>query len=392
MNTTPQRIINNIGALSIPLILGIVIALIWANLDYLSYSNMVHYKIFANIDTHFLFNDVFMTFFFATATVEIVHSLRPKGNLYPLSKAVPTIFATAGGLLTPIAIFFILNTYVGSPEYVRGWAIGTATDVAVALLFAKFIFDKNHPAISFLLLLAILDDAVGMIIIATFYSEPSNPINPLWVSLVVLAIALAWILNHKLKIRSYWPYILICGILSWTGMFMANLHSSLALATIVPFFPTVDEKNNNQYALKQFEADFKLFVEYGLFFFGLVNAGVMVTSVSELTIIIFASLFIGKTLGIPLFTKLAKILGFKTPSEISAKELLTIGMIASVGLTVSLLITDSAYHNQAIKGAAKMGVLFSVACGLMAIAFAKIIGVEKFKQKQNKINGRKKKL
>jgi len=62
-----------------------------------------------------------MVFFFAIAGVEIVNSLSVGGALNPIKKSVTPLMATAGGVLGPIAIFFILNSIIGSPEYIKGW-------------------------------------------------------------------------------------------------------------------------------------------------------------------------------------------------------------------------------------------------------------------------------
>jgi NhaA family Na+:H+ antiporter len=43
-----------------------------------------------------------------------------------------------------------------------------------------FIQFKGHPAIDYLLLLAVADDALGMVIIAIFYTDPSSPVQPQW--------------------------------------------------------------------------------------------------------------------------------------------------------------------------------------------------------------------
>ena len=50
-----------------------------------------------------------------------------------------------------------------------GWAIPCATDIAFSYLVARVIFGATHPAIPFLLLLAIADDALGLAILAVFY-------------------------------------------------------------------------------------------------------------------------------------------------------------------------------------------------------------------------------
>lgn len=128
------------------------------------------------------------------------------------------------------------------------------------------IFGKKHPAFTFLLLLAIADDVVGLAIIALFYPDPELPVNPRWLSLVFVAVAVAWILN-KHKVRSYWAYLLT-GILSWAGLHEANMHPSLALIFIIPFIPHETEpgKERCQTELDRFESDFKPIVDYGLFF------------------------------------------------------------------------------------------------------------------------------
>ena len=42
-------------------------------------------------------------------------------------------------------------------------------------MIARAIFPAGHPAVPFLLLLAIADDALGLIILAVFY--PSGPLS-----------------------------------------------------------------------------------------------------------------------------------------------------------------------------------------------------------------------
>lgn len=369
MKSTMQRI----GNLSIPLIFGVIFALLWANIDFEGYHNIIYYKLFGEVDAHFLFNDVFMVFFFGLAGVEIVQSMSPGGNLYPMKKAIPTLFATAGGVVGPILVFFILNHFFGSPDYANGWAIPTATDVAIALLFVKIVFGARHPAISFLLLLAVLDDAVGMFIIAVFYPDPSHPVQFIWLGLVLVAMGLAWIFNHKLKIRTYWMYILIPGVLAWVSMYMAGLHASLALVFIIPFFPLNVIRPEKRSTIKNFEHDFQSFVDYGLFFFGITNAGVLFADVSSLTFIILLSLLLGKTIGISGMAELSNKFGFGLPEKIGHKELLLIGMVASIGLTVSLFIAGSAYGSIEVQGAAKMGALMSVGSGFIAILTSKLL-------------------
>lgn len=375
-------LVKKLGDLSVPLILGVIFALVWANVNYESYTNFWHLKIFGSISLDFLINDIFMVFFFALAGIEIVHALSKGGSLYPVKNAISNLFATFGGIVVPVIVFFVLNFFIGSAKYVNGWAIPTATDIAISLLFAHIIFGKRHPAVSFLIMLAVLDDAIGLAIIAGFYSDPASPVRLSMMLFVGLAVVIALIFN-RMKVQSYWPYIFLAGTVSWVGMLSANLHPALALVFIVPFLPKNKPESQKHSPLVKFEKDWKFFVNYGLFFFGLANAGVKLTAVSELAVIVFLSLFIGKTLGIFAFAKLALLFNFHLPKGIKTAELFTLSMIASVGLTVSLFISSIAYIDVTLQDGAKMGALFSIFGGLLSLIVGKIFIKKDSKQNTN---------
>lgn len=386
--------LSTITEYSVPLLLGVLLAVVWANLAPDAYHAFLHAEIAPNVTFDFLVNEVFMVFFFAMACVEITHSLLPGGHLNPLKKAVTPLLATAGGVIGPIVTFFILNHCFGSPDFSKGWAIPTATDIAISWLIAKFVFGALHPAISFLLLLAIADDAIGLIIIAIFYPNPAAPVEPIWLSLSALGFTLALIFNRRFHLQSYWPYLLICGTISWMGLAKAHLHPALALTFIIPLLPHTCERhgrfgitasaNLENSALLRFENDFKMFVDFGLFFFGLANAGVEFTNVSILTAIIFFSLFIGKTVGIFFLSKLAHWAGMPLPRGIENKELMLLGMCASIGLTVALFVAGVAYTHPEMVGAAKMGALFSVVVSVIVIPVARLLGVKPLRRFQQK--------
>ena len=84
--------------------------------------------------------------------------------------------ATLGGVIGPAFVYLALNHFIGSAELLRGWGIPTATDIAFAWLVARTVFGVDHPAISFLLLLAVADDGIGLAIIAVFYPDPLLPV------------------------------------------------------------------------------------------------------------------------------------------------------------------------------------------------------------------------
>jgi len=374
---------------SIPLILGVIVALIWANLSPESYQQIIYTPIIFDINFHWLVNDLFMVFFFAIAGVEIINSLSEGGALNPIKKSVTPLMATAGGVLGPIAIFFILNSIIGSPEYIKGWGVCTATDIALAWLLARLVFGRGHPAVSFLLLLAVVDDGIGLAIIAIFYPDPINPVQPIWLLLVAFAMLIAYRLNKK-GVNKYWPYVLLCGTLSWFGMYNSHLHPALSLIAIVPFLPKTgvtivhDDSHGMDDAsccscLSTFEQQVAPGVEFGLFFFGLTNAGVEFAGVSNLTLIILVSLVVGKTIGISLFTWIATLLGFKLPTGMKPKEVVVAGLVGGMGLTVALFVAGAAFVDLELQGAAKMGALLTASVFILAVVAGKIVGIKKIK-------------
>ena len=362
-----------IRAYSIPLILGVLVALLVANVAPHWYEYWIEEHLFFGKFTFAWFvENVFMVLFFGTAGIEIVHALSPGGALNPIKKAVTPLMATLGGVLGPAGLFLLLNHFFGHPDWSNGWGICTATDIALAWLFAKLVFGKDHPAVSFLLLLAVADDAIGLAIIAIFYPTPGQPIRPLFL-LLVLAGMLVSFAFKKLKVKSYWPYILIGGILCWLGLFKTGVSPALSLVFVVPFLPNNKkefealEKFGRETTLTKFEHNVSPIVDYGLFFFGFAMAGVRFSVMSALTFIVMISLIVGKMLGISFFTFVFGH-GFKfgLPKGMSNLDVIVAGIVGGTGLTVALFVTNAAYTDLAIRGAAKMGALFSASAGIFA--------------------------
>jgi len=376
--------INLLREFSIPLILGTVTAVIWANVDPAGYAHFDHDHFFGPFSFHFIANELFMVFFFGIAAVEITQSCLPGGDLSPLKKAVNPLLATVGGVLGPIGVYFLVNYLLGAAELSKGWGIPTATDIALAWLAARLVFGNNHPVIAYLLLLAIADDAIGLAIIAIFYPDPSIPAAPHWLLLTVLGTLSAFMLR-KLKVRSYWPYLALGGSASWFGLHQSHLHPALALVFIVPLLPhpwketrhMFEADSRDRSTLARFEHEWKIIVDFGLFLFGLANAGVVFSAIGTGTWLVLTSLIIGKTLGIFLFGYLGKQLGFPLPTGMKNRDLLVAGLIAGIGFTVSLFVAGEAFTDLTIQGAAKMGAMLSIAAFPLALILARLVGVSK---------------
>ena len=419
---------------SIPLIAGVLAALAWANINYDAYHAWVHMGLLDwlcesadspmcmevliddhghektalvvailghHLTLHFLINDIFMLFFFGVAAKEITEAILPGGALNPPSKAINPLLACAGGVVGPVAAYIALTHvfYGGTSEFDvvhGGWGIPTATDIALAWLVARVVFGATHPAVNFLLLLAVADDAIGLVIIAVFYGDPNNPARPAFLALVLAGMVVAWYLRRR-GTKSWIPYVALGGVLSWVGLLEAHLHPALALVPIIPFLPgprrdtgffktkdevdeaieaaeesgaTVAHADEEHSTLHRFEHDLKLFVDLGLFLFGFCNAGVAVSSVNPVTWIVLLALLIGKTAGVTIFSVAAKKMGFGYPTGMRARHIVVAGMVAGIGLTVALFVAGEAFPQPEWQGPAKMGALLSG----VAAAFAWVMG------------------
>ncbi|HJV36117.1 Na+/H+ antiporter NhaA [Geomonas sp.] len=371
--------LNLLREFSIPLLAGVCAALVWANLDLDSYFASLHTPVIGNLNLHFVTNDLFMTLFFGIAAVEITQSCLPGGDLHPLKRAINPLLATAGGVLGPVAVYLLLNALVGSPALARGWGIGTATDIALAWLAARFIFGKGHPAISFLLLLAIADDAVGLAIIAIFYGDPQAPVQAGWLLLTALGMVLCTLLRRR-RVMNYWPYLVAGGSLSWAGLHLSHLHPALALVFVIPFLPHPTSETAHLFEadeadlspLSRFEHDWKLTVDLGLFLFGLVNGGVPFSSIGTATWLVLIALIAGKTLGVVSFGAVAHRLGFPLPRGMTWRELAVTGIVAGTGFTVALFVAGEAFPDAALAGGAKMGAMLSIFAFLPAACVARV--------------------
>jgi len=70
-------------------------------------------------------------------------------------------------------------------------------------------------------------------------------------------------------------------------------------------------------------------------------------------------------------------LGYPLPAKVGTKELLLIGLIAGICLTVALFVAGEAFTEPVIQGAAKMGALLSAGCAIAAIIAQRLMKVRR---------------
>lgn len=367
------------------LLSGAVIAQLWAHGNWDSYSATMHGVLLTipflelPVDLHFLANEVVMTFFFGIAAKELAEAvLKPNGSLRGV-KAVLPLGACLGGIIFPACVYRMFCT----PDMASAWAVPCATDIAFAWLGARAIWGASHPAIPFLLALAIADDFIGMGIIAIFY--PQGPFYLPGLLLLAAGMILALFCRYSAKRFHWlarWEAYIVPGILCWFGLWTSGLHPALAMVFVVPFIP-MDERDDGLFKhdasttaldpLNQFERVHKPFVDTGLFFFGLANAGVVwwgETIWDQNSWAVFLGLGLGKTLGISLCT----ILGFvglkivrgraELPVDESSGKRLTwydvplLGLLGAMGFTVALFVANAAGGSDALRAGALASFLY----------------------------------
>lgn len=397
MSAPKGRVLDFFFENSVFLIVGTVAGLVWANADHASYEQILHAKIWANhwigtiqegggrvINPHFLINDVLMALFFAMAGREVWESMLPGGHLSNPRKAATPIVAAVGGMIGPAVIYIVgALMIVRFSELGRGWAVPCATDIAFSYLVARFIFGAKHPAVAFLLLLAIADDALGLLILAVFY--PQEELRIIWLLLPLGAVAIGFFLR-ELRLHRFWWYLVIPGTISWFGFALAGLHPALALLPIIPILPHKhvnkqlfnweDLKATN--TLRHFEDWWRNPVEIVLGFFGFMNAGVQLSAIGAPTFLVLAGLLAGKPVGIWISAMVAsKVLRLGLPAGIGTRELLVVGCVAGIGFTVALFVSTVAFPPGQVQDAAKMGALGSFAAAIVAIVAAKLLRVRR---------------
>jgi NhaA family Na+:H+ antiporter len=341
------------------------------------------------ITWHFVINDILMALFFAMAAKEVWESLLPGGALSNFKTAAMPLLATAGGVVGPAILFTLGALIVGQYNQIgNGWAVPCATDIAFSYLIGRFIFGNGHPAIAFLLLLAIADDAAGLVIIALFYPQESPEL--IWLLLSLAGMVIAFIMA-KMRVQSFWWYLLIPGVLSWFGFHWSHIHPALGLVPIIPLIPHSQSdmgvfarvELNRHDTLSEFQHWWKNPVEIILGLFGLCNAGVAFSTVGVATWLIMIALVVGKPLGITLCTYVGdKFLGLTIPKGMDYRDVVTLGCVAGIGFTVALFVATAAFKSTDPNlDPVKMGALLSFGAAIVSLIVAKILGVQNWKKK-----------
>ena len=355
--------------------LGGLIALIWANTEPEAYFTFVQ-------PLTFPVNEIGMALFFALITQEVIEEMVAGGALHTWRRWVLPLIGAAGGALGA-AIGYL--AYVGLKHeavLTQGWLVAAAFDIPFAYFVVKSIF-KRHPAVSFLLAMAIATNAAGLVVIGLQYQAVT--IRPGGTALLLAAIALAAALR-KWQVHSFWLYLVLCGPLSWWALYLDGFHPALALVPIVPFLPHTprsvegfeDVADAPRNSPRHFEHEWNYAVQATLFMFGLVNAGVLLQRHGTGTWAMLTAAFGGRPLGMLAAIAIAAALGMRLPARLHWRDLIVVALASSSGFAFALFAAVAVYPIGPILAELTLGAVLSGFGVVAAFAAARFLHVGRF--------------
>lgn len=344
------------AASGILLIIAAVLALIAANTSLkIYYDQLLSLDVVVAIGTFSIakplllwINDGLMALFFLMVGLELKREVLV-GELNQLSKIALPAIAAVGGMLVPAVIYVWVNRH--DPFAIQGWAIPTATDIAFALGVLSLLGSRIPVSLKiFLVSLAIFDDIGAIIIIALFYTDNLS-ITAILSAGVGLSILL---LMNRMGVVNRSAYMFI-GLMVWVSLLKSGVHATLAgvaIAMMIPFQGN-DAEGNLKTPMKDLENDLHGSVNFGVLpLFAFANAGLSLGGLTFSDIFtpvplgILLGLFVGKQVGVMLFTWLAvKLKIGKLPDDVSWSQIYGVAIICGIGFTMSLFIGSLAFES-----------------------------------------------
>lgn len=401
---------------SILLLLCTIVALLWANSSRSElYFHILQTKVGVSwgdskfqLSLHHWINDGLMTLFFFIVGLEIKREIAV-GQLSSFKKAILPVAAAVGGMVVPALIYLSLNA--GS-EAARGWGIAMATDIAFALGILSLLGSCVPVGLKlFLTALAITDDLGAVLVIAVFYTDQIR-VGALLVAVVLLALL---VVAQRLKIRRA-PVYAVLAVGVWLAVVMSGVHATVAgilVAMVVPVRPRIEPKKfliiardrigilENSFASERtmpvreqintieelhfatgdvmpagltFEhylhpvTAYVIIPLFALFNAGVaLDAGVVSSLVNPVGLGVLIGLFIGKQVGVTIASWIAiRLRAAEMPPGVNWGQIYGAALLAGIGFTMSLFVTDLAFPSGAMVGPAKLGIL--AASTLAAVA------------------------
>lgn len=312
---------------------------------------------------HWIADGLLAVFFFIVA-VELQYELT-SGQLNSTRKALQPAIAAAGGVLTPIAVYLVV---AGGSDAAAGWPIPTATDIAFALGVLA-VFGRGLPSgvRIFLLALAILDDIVGIVLIAVLFTAG---VDLLMLALAVVALIAFRVLSGVLDTRGRAAAIAgmaVCAVGTWWFVHESGVHATIAgvaLGLMMRQQPALRVRHELEPWVNG--------IVLPLFAFSAALVAIPQVAPSQLSPAFWGVLLalpVGKIVGTCVAGWIAqRVVGGAAP--LAFGDLLAAGALGGIGFTVSLLLSELAFAADAgTRDQATLGVLAGSTVSLILAAF-----------------------
>lgn len=305
--------------------------------------------------------DGLMAIFFFHVGLEIKKEILIGELSNPKKLALP-VFGALGGMIAPALLFVGIVSIFNKPEFIKGWPIPVATDIAFAVAAVAIIADKIPKSMKiFLLTLAVVDDLGAVVLIAALFGHN--------IDYQALALALSIFIGllglSALNIRRPWIFV-VGGFFMWAFMLQSGFHATLAGVLTAIAVPLKSNSPDFESPLEDLHDDFSAWVKYAILpLFALSHAGFslsglgMETFSAPLFLAISIGLIIGKPLGVLIFTQLASKLNLAhLPDGANIRQTIGIGALCGIGFTMSLFLGGLAFPDadKIIEGQIKFGV------------------------------------
>nr|WP_240680383.1 Na+/H+ antiporter NhaA [Alloscardovia theropitheci] len=333
--------------------------------------------------------DGLLTIFFLVVGLDLKQELTT-GSLSNMRAAAVPMIAAVGGMLAPALIFVgmtfawssvthgvetVANGQIFPAEVVaHGWAIPTATDIAFSLaILALFARALPGSLRAFLMTLATVDDLLGIIVIAVFFSNLHHG----WWAFGIIAGALIWAWAIR-RAKVPWVIVALAGLLMWYSMHEVGIHPTLAgvlAGLLTPSRPLMGEHDARAerylHKIEPFSALLALPL-FALFATGIHFDELSVRLfISPIVLGIILALVVGKPLGVLTASWISThILKLKLASGLKVRDLLPIASACGIGFTVAFLMASLAYSQPELSNEARFGVLVG---SLLSAAIAAIL-------------------
>ncbi len=348
--------------------IGALVAIAWANVAPDSYYRFARALAFP-------VNQIGMALFLALIAQDVLEAVMPGGRLHSWRRWSVPLIAAAGGVAGSAAAYLAWVSVAHEAVLVIAWPVACAIDIAAGYYVLKTIA-RRSGMLAFLVLLAAATDLFVLLVAAVWPPFAEQRLSGL--PLLALAVGLAaWF--HRQGRRDFWPYLLICGPLAWAGLYLTGIHPALALIPLVPFLPR-QPRHADVFAGPEADGDVRESehawheaVQVVLFFFGLVNAGVMLRGFDTGSWAVVVAAVVGRPVGILLATALAVAIGLHLPRGVGWREVVVVALATTSGFTFALFLSVQLLPVGAVLSQIKFGALLTTVGAVVTIAVAALL-------------------